>query len=202
MLPDYAITDISEYHDDKSYFLWVYFRTRIASKHNGCPLTRKPTPSMFSDIHPLSKVFNPTVFMNECNLNWQIPRIIIIPNHMKYTINDDKWEICSNIEKDYLYDSVADEIMSKCLSNNNKHILFTSKVQEPPHWLYKEPETLEIEKVWRIKGEAFDDYFYNEERDGGIWCDGISMHDDMDSCYNYQQSHKDTCKGCCKANFS
>ncbi len=202
MLFEYAITDISEYHDEKSYFLWVFFRMRTAIKHSGCPLTRRPTPSMFSDTYPLSKVFNPSTFMNECNLDWNIPRIIFIPTHMKYEINDDKWEICSNVKTSFLFDPIADEIMSTFLPKNKNHILVTSKMQISPEWLSKEPETLEIEKERLIKDEAYDDYFYDKKRDGGLWCSGISMHDDMDSCYNYQLSHKETCKGCRRISFS
>lgn len=196
MCHNYAVTDISEYHDESSYFLWVFFHTKKQHEYKGCPLGRPSLSSMITDTLSLEKVFNPTDFMNTCKLDWDIPRMIIIPDKMEYAITDDNWIVLENRKPHLAWDdNETDSIIKKSLEKNQKHILITGKYQEPEHW-FERPKTLEDEKRMIIDNEAYDDYYYDKKRDGGLWCSGISMHDDQDNCYNYQLSHPDYCKNC------
>ncbi len=196
MIRKIAVTEIDEYHDDKSYYLWAFFQTAVNEIYKGCPLGREAEPSMFSDIHPLEDVFNPTTFMNTCKQDWDIPRIIHIPKHMKYELTDDKWLVCEVVGDFLKYSPEVFEIMDEAMKRNYSHVLAIGKTVHEDYWLNGKPKDLEEDRKRRIENEMYDDYFYDYKMDGGLWCSGYSMHEDNDSCEAYQETHPEYCKNC------
>lgn len=189
MLEQYLVTDIRYYSDDKSYFLWAFFETKITKAYSGCPLCRPSTPSMFSDFHPLTEVFNPTTFMDVCKQEWETPRVILIPKNMPYEITNDRWQVVTEDTLD------IQSILEAAIAKGKTHVLATFKNQNPEFWL-SPPKDLEETRKKLIENKMFDDYFYDFKCDGGNWCLGISMKEDEEACDTYQKTHPDKCKGC------
>ena len=202
MKEHYIVTNVNEYHDDESYFLWTFFYERMKDERIGCPLTRPTPSSMITENTPKTRFFNPSVFMDTYKLDWNNPTAFIIPYDMDYDINDDKWIVFENKDDNLIYSYSIITIIELARRNGHRNVLIRGK--EKCKRYEEKWKSLDGEKRFILENEKYDDYYYYERSCGGLWCSGISMSEDRSSCDEYQRMHMECCETCTnpfKANY-
>ncbi len=190
---DYYHFTCGEFH-----YYWTSYGKRDIPRYTGCPLCRPVTRGVMTKTLEKSRMFelNPEEFFNYCCDDWEyLPKVIVASKEAVITLPEKGWKL---IETDG--DSAWDfELQARLLEENATpecpNIVILSRGRNTLR-VFETKEEMEKNRKADIENERWDDYYYDEDKNGDFRCSGYSMKDDMDSCSNYQITHPDVCKDC------
>ena len=121
--------------------------------------------------------------------------MLVVPNDAKIVLPEKGWRTIrceDNPSWDYTRQA---ELLDRFATSDYPNLVVFSK-KKKPHIISGSKEELEKRRAIDVENERYDDYWYEPDKEGNLWCSGISMKEDMDSCEAWQESHSDECKHC------
>lgn len=202
----YSSIHINLYRSEKSCFLWVFNHPRTVPHEYVCPFRRELTTSLITKTQSIGilKGFDPDRFFSSISItaNDRRPKLVFIPDDMDLTIPDNWKTADDSIDIDKpagLLDAEAAVLAKNCTDEKPNIIVRFS--QRRGNYFTKEyycdtDDELEEKKSSIIEGERYDDYWYTDDGDGNLSCNGISQKDDMDACEAFQERNPEKCRNC------
>ena len=193
---------------DGFHFYWAFYSKQVIPIRRGCRILRPVECSMMTRIFPDSQMnkINPEEFFNYCCKDASpLGKVLIVPNDAAIVLPEKGWKLCER-EDDPSWDyTLQAELLDKSKTPDFPNLVILSKRRKPR--IIQGPKA-ELEKYRSdaVESERYDDYRYVPDEEGNLWCNGISMKEDIDSCCAWQESHpgSDECKNCtslCKVHF-
>lgn len=184
------------------HYYWTFYSIRRIPEHRGCPLCRPATRSVMTktlDRMQMSDL-NPEEFFNYCcDEGEYLPKVIVASKEAVIIQPPKGWKLV-DADGDVAWDFETQiRLLEENATAECPNIIIRSKERNTLR-TFSTKEELEKCREDDIANERWDDYFYNEDKNGDFRCSGYSMKDDRDSCYEYQQKHPETCREC-KSSF-
>lgn len=181
------------------HYYWVFYSKQdIPVIRGGCPLNRPLTRSVMTRVVPDSQMneINPEEFFSYCCRDGgTLGKVLVVPGDAKVILPEKGWRLIEQ-ERDLSWDYATQaELLDRSAIPDFTNLVIVSKSRN--HRVeYGSKEELERKRKDDVASERYDDYWYEQDEEGNLWCNGISMKEDMDSCYDYQESHLDECRNC------